>query len=828
VNVVTVEDKIKTLLNQYYFSFSKYPERKEEHKRRLEISQKLNEFVKNDLPLIIKNLDDESQYQKVYEIFDLIAINSWQAGRQHYLSFFGAKRYYLYSGKKEEPPSDISKKFPGTMIKENIKKLHNLLTAAPSELPKHFESFMDMNFIGWNLTTAFLMYLNPQKFILINEKTLSLLDKIGVKRPSKKSYDEYQRLLDAFNKVKECSMNYADDGFKDFMDLDWFTHLLAVGELEEHHSHGFEGFVEEDFKRCTGSKRNAKYLQNKFKRLMEAIRPLLPPILVDKLWVPRINIRGRKEYRKSMWVGTSHPKYANPRLGIQFQFYIYKNSFFAGIWGEEPARKARREVSERIKSNSERFLELVKKLPSDYTLDLFNDVNAIYKVSEFNEDMLREFVDRAPKEGIFFTIGKWLTPEEAISKREKIVDFCIGVVNNLLPIYLFIIGEEQEREVPITTIEKVSYAHLLAGKNLVLYGPPGTGKTRQAIELANRFCKGNYLLRTANAEWNTYDVIGGVCFSEGSKENSERALITLGFRKGFLTEVAERSEKNQPCWLIIDEINRANLDFSFGKAFTLLDVDYRKENPLIDKDEFPGVTNPISLPENFRIIATMNSYDKAILFSLGYAFRRRFAFVEIPSPFKTQNLKYDVNDQVKQNWQLEVSKLVKGETYFSIEREIESWIHGFSENQRVLFSNFPHFESNLHEIYGVFKIGKLDPYNPMDMLYRLAEEITKNGLVEFGYAQVVDAIRFVLAYLATERSLSYNPENIVEAVDHAFLAYFMPQFEYILPDLRRETISGEVPNIKNILEGIIKNLEKLGLRRSMDKVRKLLEEHKSF
>jgi 5-methylcytosine-specific restriction protein B len=38
------------------------------------------------------------------------------------------------------------------------------------------------------------------------------------------------------------------------------------------------------------------------------------------------------------------------------------------------------------------------------------------------------------------------------------------------------------------------------------------------------------------------------------------------------------------------------------------------------------------LPKDWRLIATMNTFDKASLFQLSYAFMRRFAFIEVPIP----------------------------------------------------------------------------------------------------------------------------------------------------------------------------------------------------
>jgi hypothetical protein len=40
----------------------------------------------------------------------------------------------------------------------------------------------------------------------------------------------------------------------------------------------------------------------------------------------------------------------------------------------------------------------------------------------------------------------------------------------------------------------------------------------------------------------------------------------------------------------------------------------------------------LSIPKDWRILATMNVFDKTLLFEMSYALMRRFAFIEVPSP----------------------------------------------------------------------------------------------------------------------------------------------------------------------------------------------------
>jgi MoxR-like ATPase len=177
-------------------------------------------------------------------------------------------------------------------------------------------------------------------------------------------------------------------------------------------------------------------------------------------------------------------------------------------------------------------------------------------------------------------------------------------------------------------------AALESGKHVILTGPPGTAKTTLAQVLAEagaeaRRCEG-YVLTTATADWTTYETIGGLRPTEAQ---------TLEFEEGHFLKAVRANR-----WLVIDELNRSNFDRAFGQLFTVL-----SGQPVVLPYTRPGQTAPLTLvpagasppneevdilqiPESWRVIGTMNVFDKSLLFEMSFAMMRRFAFIEVSPP----------------------------------------------------------------------------------------------------------------------------------------------------------------------------------------------------
>jgi MoxR-like ATPase len=193
-------------------------------------------------------------------------------------------------------------------------------------------------------------------------------------------------------------------------------------------------------------------------------------------------------------------------------------------------------------------------------------------------------------------------------------------------------------------------ASLNSGKHIIFTGPPGTGKTKLAKEICRQCARDlpqvdDHTFTTATSEWTAFDTIGGYVPSTSTEESRDELMFQPRL---FLNCFRREQEGIVNNWLVIDEINRSDIDKAFGQLFSVLSGDsvelpYERQNQVeivsvernaSDEDLRYISSNPDVFPvtPSWRLLATMNTYDKASLYEMSYAFMRRFNFVHVGIP----------------------------------------------------------------------------------------------------------------------------------------------------------------------------------------------------
>lgn len=338
----------------------------------------------------------------------------------------------------------------------------------------------------------------------------------------------------------------------------------------------------------------------------------------------------------------------------------------------------------------------------------------------------------------------------------------------------------------VTLDRKLVKAHILAGKNVILYGPPGSGKTRASIQICESDFGVEYDLETGSPEWTPYDVVGGLD-------------LAGRYRKGFLVRTLVKcalslKARGVPRWLVLDEINRANMDLAFADAFTLLDIAHRSKTALLDSEEVALLSEEdrqslesvfgerrLSVPLSFRIIGTMNSYDRALLFRLGYALARRFALIPWSSvslgatsgDFEFKDVrKYvpEVADDLLRQAESELKLAFPQYDDYAVIRpemanQLDAAAHWLSAPNPQL-ANLPPLD-----VAGGF-LGYLND--------RLAA--FEGELIRVENATFVDVFRFLVG------SKLANVEDPVRILDEAMSAYVIPQIDVLGRYVRSEKL----------------------------------------
>lgn len=172
---------------------------------------------------------------------------------------------------------------------------------------------------------------------------------------------------------------------------------------------------------------------------------------------------------------------------------------------------------------------------------------------------------------------------------------------------------------------------LMYKMNIILQGAPGVGKTYAAKRLAYAIIGQKDESRVVQVQFHqqyTYED-----FIMGLKPTEQGGFK---FESGPFYNICKKAESDperKPYFIIIDEINRANMSKVLGEAFQLIEKDHRNEKATLKYN-----SELFSVPDNLYIIGTMNTADRGLVM-LDYALRRRFQFITIEPAFKSNGFK---------------------------------------------------------------------------------------------------------------------------------------------------------------------------------------------
>lgn len=304
---------------------------------------------------------------------------------------------------------------------------------------------------------------------------------------------------------------------------------------------------------------------------------------------------------------------------------------------------------------------------------------------------------------------------------------------------------------------------LRTGKHIIFTGAPGTGKTEIASNIAKMLEEqhpwqfSGSQITTATSDWSTFDTLGGYMPKEDA-DGGDQLSFTSGILLNRIKKDRTFEQRNEP--IVIDELNRANVDEAFGQLFTVLSGESVQLQYTRDGEELEIVTaesleglprdNQYAVPDSWRILATMNTFDKNSLYEMSYAFMRRFSFITVNDPF--QESSYETEE--------ELDELMQGYD--------DHWDTGSSEEQRVTVATVWKYTNNAIDSRAI------GPAIVKDML---------EGMIEM-----------------TSEDISRK-----QALTSVVLNYIFPQFEGVRG---RETVIKSIIDNSNVDQGKIRKAAK--------------------
>ncbi|TGY87704.1 AAA family ATPase [Petralouisia muris] len=297
--------------------------------------------------------------------------------------------------------------------------------------------------------------------------------------------------------------------------------------------------------------------------------------------------------------------------------------------------------------------------------------------------------------------------------------------------------------------------------NIILQGPPGTGKTTLAKIICEVFHV-NFDEATAISDWTTYDTIGGL-----QPDTDEAGHEILKGKNGCIVEsiihccnsVVQNEHYDgakQASWLILDELNRCEIDKVFGELFTAFGNDSLTTAKSIrlwyEKDENKKC---IYIPNRYRIIGAMNNIDKNFVFDISQGLSRRFTFIEILPPAE------EYFETEVENAKIQAKKRVIGKVGNYGAQKINDSFFETLNNHGAFLSSEREMKDFIRHIR-----------------YQRAEDASYLGLA-LGTAQIIDAYETLYISLILDGSdfAILEKKDVLSMIDMVVASRIVPQID---------------------------------------------------
>lgn len=225
------------------------------------------------------------------------------------------------------------------------------------------------------------------------------------------------------------------------------------------------------------------------------------------------------------------------------------------------------------------------------------------------------------------------------ASQSFVADLCAFLADKKDLVETIIRGAEQRK------LECTS-KHITLWIQKIYFGTPGSGKS-WTIKQKYEQDETKVFRTTFHPDTDYASFVG--CYKPIKDEDDEKKIVYEFVPQAFTDAyVAAWSDKENPYYLIIEEINRGNCAQIFGDLFQLLDrnKDGYSEYPIkADHDlgdylveylpeDSEGIRDgKLCLPPNLSIIASMNTSDQS-LFPMDSAFKRRWSWEYVPIDYE--------------------------------------------------------------------------------------------------------------------------------------------------------------------------------------------------